>query len=63
MFIIFCANCVCAGKECFLCQDWWLVFGHSDVYFFFFLTVSLVIGGWKTCAEPSNTIVSELAEN
>lgn len=33
------------------------------MFIFFFLTVSLVIGGWKTCAEPSNTIVCELAEN
>lgn len=31
--------------------------------FFFFLTVSLVIGGWKACTEPNNTIVCELAEN
>ena len=36
---------------------------YLDISMIFFLTVSVVIGGWKACAEPSNTIVCELVEN
>lgn len=36
---------------------------YLDILMIFFLTVSLVFGSWKACAEPSNTIVCELVEN
>jgi hypothetical protein len=61
VFMIICANRMCVGKGCFISKDWWYVCGHFID--FFYLTISLMIGGWKVCAELNNTILCELVEN
>lgn len=44
---------MCVGKECFICKDWWQVFGHFSDDFFFVFTLSPIIGGWKACVKQA----------